>query len=223
MTKIYQSPLRVYLALGALALWGLVAGFQLPVSLFPNSSKPTIAVSLGYGDMSASEFLNTYGRNLENQFQSISVDRTEVDIMKATYSPGYVRYILEFKWGADARKALREVQNVMSAFVVQLTPEIRNSLSVNSWSENGGFLAVSFYSPKRSLDELYRFLEPQLVPPSQRVHDVSEAVLWNPSQKEVEIQLDPQKAALLQLFPRDVQNALLPQLGALRGGSWSRD
>src|SRR4051794_40906005 len=101
MTSLYQSPLRVYLGLGALALWGLLSGFQLPVSLFPNSSKPIIFVQMGYGDMSAQEFLNTYGRDFEGHLQGIDVEGTEVDKLAATYSPGYVMYKIEFKWGAE--------------------------------------------------------------------------------------------------------------------------
>jgi len=155
MTRLYQSPLRVYLALGALALWGIISGFQLPVSLFPNSSKPMVAVNLNYGEMSASEFLNTYGRQLEARLQGIADKDAAVDILKATYNAGYVRYRLQFKWGNDEHKSLSAVQNLMSAFVVQLSPEARNSLGVWSGSDSGGFIALSFYSETRTLDELY--------------------------------------------------------------------
>ncbi|MGZ3723029.1 MAG: efflux RND transporter permease subunit [Bdellovibrionales bacterium] len=220
MTSLYQSPLRVYLALGALALWGLFSGFQLPVSLFPNSSKPTVSVQMGYGDMSAQEFLNTYGRDFEGSLQGIDVAGTEVDKLTATYSPGYVLYKIEFKWGADPRKALREVQTVTASLTAQLSQEIRQSTEVETWNENSGFLAVSFYSQKRSLDELYKALEPILVAPAKRVKDAAMAELWNPARKEIRIELNPEKTALLQLFPRDVATAVLPQLTAYRGGSF---
>ncbi len=219
MTSLYQSPLRVYLALGALALWGIVCGFQLPISLFPNSSKPTISVEMSYGDMSATEFLNTYGRQLETNLQNISVEGTEVEKIKATYTSGVAEYRVLFKWGSDARKALREAQNVTSAFVAPLPLEIRNSVNVDHWSESSGFIAVSFYSPKRSLDELYKMLEPQLVPPIRRIRDAMSGDLWNPNKKEIRIELNPEKTAMLGIFPRDVAAAVVPQLGALRGGS----
>jgi HAE1 family hydrophobic/amphiphilic exporter-1 len=219
MNNLYQAPLRVYLALGALALWGLICGLQLPISLFPNSSKPTIGVTMSYGEMSAPEFLHSYGMTLESTLQSISIDGTEVDQLKATYSMGVVRYRIEFKWGADAKKALREVQNVVSAFTAPLSLELRNSTNVSIWSDNEGFIAVSFYSQKRTLDELFKLLEPQLVPQAQRVKDAVDAELWNPTRKEIRIELNPEKTAMLGIFPRDVANAVLPQLGSLRGGS----
>src|SRR4051794_11528958 len=134
MSKLYQSPLRVYLALGALALWGIISGTQLPVSLFPNSSKPTISVNMGYGDMSPQEFLNTYGKRFEGELQGISIDGTQVDILKAYYHPGAVFYRVEFKWGADPQKALRETQNITAALTAQLPQEIRQSTNVEYWS-----------------------------------------------------------------------------------------
>lgn len=220
MTKLYESPLRVYLGLGALALWGLFSGFQLPVSLFPNSSKPTISVEMGYGEMSASEFLNSYGRDFENSLQQIDVEGTEVDQLTANYGPGYVLYKVEFKWGADPRKALHEVQTTTASLVAQLSQEIRQSVSVENWNENSGFLAVSFYSQKRSLDEIYKILEPMLVTPAKKVKDAALAELWNPTRKEIRIELNPEKTALLQLFPRDVAAAVIPQLTAYRGGTF---
>ena len=61
MRSLYSSPLRVYLCLGLLALIGLYSGFNLPVSLFPNSSKPTVSVGLNYGSATAEEFLSSHG------------------------------------------------------------------------------------------------------------------------------------------------------------------
>ena len=209
------------MALGALALWGIVSGLQLPISLFPNSTKPAVSVNMGYGDMSAQEFLNTYGRRFESELQAISVDGTDVDLIKAYYQSGHVRFVLEFKWGADPKKALREVQTVTAAMVAQLSQEIRQSTSIDTWSENSGFLALSYYSQKRSLDELYKVLEPQLLPPARKIKDAQVVDLWNPSKKEIRIELNPEKTALLQIYPRDVASALLPQLTGYQGGSFT--
>lgn len=221
MTSLYQSPLRVYLALGALAIWGLVSGLSLPVSLFPESSKPKVKVTMTYGEMSSLEFLNTYGKDFERTLLGIVVDKVEVDQLKAQYYPGYVGYEIEFKWGANPRKALQEVQAVTSTLTAQLPQEIRLGAQVGMFNGNSGFLAVSYYSHKRNLDELYKFLEPQLMPLAHRVKEASSLELWNPTAKEVHISLDPEKMAQLQLFPRDVASALLPQLTAYRGGTFT--
>ncbi len=79
MSKLYSSPMRVYLLLGALALAGIISGVRLPVSLFPNSSKPMVWVSISYGNMTAEEFLNNYGKGLEQQLRNMNAPHAEVE------------------------------------------------------------------------------------------------------------------------------------------------
>ena len=92
MNKIYGNPIRVYVLLGAIALLGIYAGLNLPVSLFPNSSKPKLWVGISYGNATAEEFLNAYGDSLENQIKGISTDGIEVEKIEASYGPQRVNY-----------------------------------------------------------------------------------------------------------------------------------
>ena len=82
MGEIYKNPLRVYLVLGLLAIWGILAGISLPISLFPNSSKPTITANVNYGDLTADEFYKSYGRQAEAQMKGVLVDGKAVDELK---------------------------------------------------------------------------------------------------------------------------------------------
>gem|GEM_PF-5224017 len=56
MRSLYSSPLRVYLLLGTLALFGALSGLGLSTSLFPNSSQPQFYISIPYGLLSAKQF-----------------------------------------------------------------------------------------------------------------------------------------------------------------------
>ncbi|MCM2277821.1 MAG: efflux RND transporter permease subunit [Oligoflexia bacterium] len=219
MSRLYASPLRVYLCLAALAIAGLVSGARLPVSLFPNTAKPNIVVNVSYGGGTAGDFLQAYGRALEEQLRAVSSETLEVQAFKANYGSSRANYTLEFRWGNSPTEALKEVQLVANSFASRLPTEIRESLGVWTNNENSGFLAVSFYSATRSLDELYDLLEPTLVPPLSRVKDAAEADLWNPSRKEIQIELDPEKMAALQLFPRDVERAISGTMSGFGGGS----
>src|ERR1039457_5158128 len=51
----------------------------LPVSLFPNSSKPSITVRISYGNSTADEFVNIYGHILEDRFHELSTGSLEVE------------------------------------------------------------------------------------------------------------------------------------------------
>ncbi|MEQ1877126.1 MAG: efflux RND transporter permease subunit, partial [Bdellovibrionia bacterium] len=221
MGKLYQSPLRVYLALGCLALFGIVCGMKLPVSLFPNSSRPKIGVSVNYGFMTADEFLNTYGNTLEERLKAVTVGRYRVEAVEGRYNSDSADYRLKFQWGAPPTESLKEVENVVNAFSAQFPEEIRDGTNTWMWNENSGFLAISFFSDTRSVDELYKYLEPIFAPLGSKVQDANGVGLWNPAKKEIRIELDPEKMAILQLIPGDVARAIQPALSSNSAGSVS--
>lgn len=221
MSRLYAHPLRVYLSLALVAAAGIFCGTQLPVSLFPNSSKPTVTADINYGSMTAQEFLDSYGRALEDQLHSLNEDDAPIERIKTFYEPNGATFEIQFKWGTSPSSAVKEVQQAMQAFSARMPTEIRDSVQVWSRSENSGFLAVSFYSAKRNLDELYELLEPVLIPPISKVRDQEGAELYNPTAKEIRIELNPERMATLQLLPRDIEKAINSSMTGYGGGTIS--
>ncbi|MBI3293223.1 MAG: efflux RND transporter permease subunit, partial [Deltaproteobacteria bacterium] len=154
MGKLYSNPARVYLVLGFIALIGIYSGLTLPVSLFPNSSKPEVYVPMSYGGSTAEEFLHTYGADLEQQLKSLSGDNIEVERVTANYRPKSVDFKVLFKWGVNPNAAQKEVERAVNAFASRLPQESRDSVHVWLNNENSGFFAMSFYSETRDLNEL---------------------------------------------------------------------
>ena len=219
MNKIYGNPIRVYVLLGAIALLGIYAGLNLPVSLFPNSSKPKLWVGISYGNATAEEFLNAYGDSLENQIKGISTDGIEVEKIEASYGPQRVNYEIEYRWGVDPNEARIETERVVNSFAARLPRESRDSVGIWLNNENTGFFAMAFYSETRNLNELYEILEPALGPRIAQVADAQDPVLWNPSREEIRIDLNPEVMAALQLLPRNIETAVTGALGGQIGGS----
>ncbi|MFL5814169.1 MAG: efflux RND transporter permease subunit [Bdellovibrionia bacterium] len=221
MKSLYSAPLRVYLMLAGLALAGIYAGMGLPVSLFPNSSKPTIDVVMNYGNYTPEEFLNAFGSSLEEQLRGINTERLHVNQVSANYERSSVDISVEFDWGCPPLEALREVNSVVNAYSARFPSEIRNSMRTWSNSENSGFMAVSFYSSKRSLNDIYNALDPILSPLLAKVQDAGDAGLYNPARKDVQIEINPERMASLQLLPRDLSRAIEDGLYGANGGSFA--
>ncbi|MBI2520657.1 MAG: efflux RND transporter permease subunit [Bdellovibrio sp.] len=219
MKTIYQANFRVYLCFALLALLGIVAGFDLPISLYPNSTRPTVHTGVSYGALQAREFLETYGMAIESNLKALQTKTLKVEKVKAEYNATSADYMVDFAWGADPKEALREVQAIMNAQSSRWPKEIRDSLWVNFWSNTSGFVAISFFSSKRSLDDLYDMLNPEFYPHLQAIPDAQEAVLWNPNYKEIRITLNPEMLALTGLLPNDVEAAVAEGLRAPRGGN----
>ncbi len=221
MENLYRSPLRVYVLLLSFAIWGIWSGLSLPISLFPNSSQPEIVLDVPYGDLSASEFLKTYGDSLEGQLESILVNGIRVEKLQAEYRDRNVRYRALFGWGASGDQALKEVKSLLSAASGSWPEEMRLGAEVHNWDENGGFFAVSFFSNQRPMDELYQNLNPIFTPYLNTVEDADFAVLFNPLKKRVVISLDLEKMASLRVLPSDLERALVAANQSLGGGRLS--
>ncbi len=219
MKKLYSSPFRVYLIICSLAIIGVIAGFQLPVSLYPNSNKPTIFVSVSYGHLNAEEFIQNYGRRIEPRLQAISAKNLEVKKVGASYKKSRANFQVEFEWGTDPKEAKREIKLIMNGLSSSWPREIRDSLNVGYWSKSSGFIAISFFSEIRGINELYEILEPVIVPKLLSVTDAENPSLWNPSSKEVSITLNPESMVRFNLFPKDIEKSIKQGLQGFVGGT----
>jgi Cu/Ag efflux pump CusA len=79
MKALYSSPMRVYLSLLVLALFGVWMGTRLPVSLFPNSAKPHVFVNLEYGSMDQEDFKSSRGGTIESRLRGINTSGLRVE------------------------------------------------------------------------------------------------------------------------------------------------
>lgn len=218
MESLYRTPLRVYLILGILSIIGVVSATRLPVSLFPNSSKPIVHGCVK-SELSSEAFLRYYGNDLESRFRGIKKSGLKVEKITSEYRAKDICYEVEFVWGGDPIEAAKEVEEIGRNFVASIDSTYDSSF--NSWvrNDNTGFFALSFYSPQRSLIELYETIDPVLSPKLTRVNELASSYLYNPQSLEVAIELKPEAMASFGLFPHDVSRAILKTFDGFNGGS----
>lgn len=203
-----NSMLRIYLIFGALAILGVIAGMNLPVSLFPNATKPEVNVEIRYGGMSAEAFQYEYGNKLESQLINISNTGYKVNTVTANYHNRSVDFRVKFNWGVKFEQALNEVQTVVNNSKATMPQEIADSASVWQWNPNTGFFSISFYSEKRGLNEVHEILDPVLMPKLRKIEGVDELSLYNPAEQELLISLDQFKLANLGIKITDINKII---------------
>ena len=219
MSGLYRSPLRVYLLLAILSLVGIFSASRLPVSLFPNSAKPDIRLCFGL-TLAPSTFLRSYGKQIEEQLRTIQRGNLRVEKVTGDYQPTRACYEVEFAWGGDPEEALREVEVMANGFQGRLPKDSRDRMQVYQNNQNGGFFALSFYSPERSLNDVYNLLNPILIPRLSRVSEARDVYLNNPQQHQLLIELKPETMAAVGLLPSQVSMAILNVLASYSGGSF---
>ncbi|MCB0321591.1 MAG: efflux RND transporter permease subunit, partial [Bdellovibrionales bacterium] len=198
---------------------GVFSGLNLSVSMFPQSSQPVIAVQMPYAQLAPEEFAKVYGSLIESRLNSLSDNDLKVAFLETSYLEDVAQFKVTFDWGTQQKRALKEVEGLIYGLSGQFPKEIRDRTRVMSWSENQGFLAISFYSSQRNIDDLYDVIEPTLTPKLAQISGAENASLWNPNQKEVRIELIPETMAALQVLPRDVAQAIELATNAQNGGS----
>jgi multidrug efflux pump subunit AcrB len=207
----------VYLALAILSFIGIWSAVQLPISLFPNSSKPAAELCVGT-DLAPDNFLKTYGESIENEIRSIRRGDLEIESLVANYTNGRACYEVEFKWGGSDDEAKRELEVLRASLQGRLPQDSRDRISLWAGRE-GSALILSFYSAERSMTDLYKILEPALMPKLSGITEAQEPFLYNPQARQVQIELKPEALATFQLLPRDVAAAVLNALESYGGGS----
>jgi HAE1 family hydrophobic/amphiphilic exporter-1 len=175
--------------------------------------------SIPYGDITAKGFLDSYGTNLESSLAALNTNLVTTESIEANYGKGSVRYKISFPWNTPPNEALKEVENLVGRVTSSMPDVVRRGSYVANWSENTGFFAASFYSPTRDIQSLYDVLDPIFSAELKKVNEASEAMLWNPSSREIQIEIIPERLTENQLLPNDITRAILQAMESYQGGS----
>lgn len=191
MRAIFTHPKKVYFTLLALITVGFVAAQRLPVTLFPNSSKPEFHINVGLVNLTYGDFYNQYGDVFRENLKKLEgIDHITVEGRSSSLS-----YDLEFKWGVDAKKAEREIQMAVESFRPRVPQEMQNLISYGRNSSNNAFYMASISSPDGQLSTLKKHLEPLLLAPIKAFDGVENVGLFDPNWTNIYITIDPESAA----------------------------
>lgn len=218
LENIYAHPYRVYICFFILIIAGVFCYQQMPVSLFPNSSKPVVVVGVPYDNYTRDGFLNTYGKTMESHFKRLQSSICEVEKVESNYENDRVFMDIHFNWGNDATICHKEIEQILLYYKSQWPDNMR----YGSWawldSKSVGYFLGSFYSDKRDAEEIYNILNDLITPKLTSLKEVNTSVLYNPKQTQITITLDPHKMAAFKLLPEDVFTSIRSAVKAHSGG-----
>ncbi len=163
---------------------GAVKLTQLPVSLFPKSTKPTVRLTLSH-DMDIVALKQSLGEKIEQALLNIE----NIEQVEATYSKGKATFLLRFQWNKPANQAVNESTAVAAFFQTQLPdhlPPIRVDY-IDSGIEN--YVAVR--SDKYSAAELSLLVESKLKPVLASMPGLHKSFVSKVNREEVRIEVNP--------------------------------
>jgi multidrug efflux pump subunit AcrB len=196
-----------YLLLAAMlcAAGGLLAT-QLPIQLYPRTSRPRVRAWIYHEGISAVDFANEYADEIESRFMAID----GVEIVEVEYENDQSDFTLTFDWNTDSDGAKSEVESAMNAIMSLLPSEYRDRYRVRFFSgENAGYLMMGVTSPSTSPEEMYHLLETRVKPRLNQVEDAELVELFNVEELSAEVTLRQADLLAYGLTILDVEQALL--------------
>jgi CzcA family heavy metal efflux pump len=186
-----------------LALAGAVAGFKLPVTLFPTVDFPRVLVSLDAGDRPADLMMLAVTQPVEEAVRRVP----GVRVVQSTTSRGTAEVSVSFDWGIDMGLATSQINQAVAQVMPSLPPGTQ-SLTKRMDPTIFPILAYSLTSASESQTALYDLARYQLRPLLSSVNGVARIEVMGGAQAEYQVSVDPARLLAYGLTLGDVAQAL---------------
>ena len=189
--------------LGMLVLAGVIAGFSMPVALFPDVRFPRIAITVDAGDRPVDQMETVVTRPVEQAVRAIP----GVTSLRSTTSRGSAEMSVNFSWGANMDLALQRVQSALA----QATAGLPAGVTFDVRRMDPTVFPVAAYSLTSATAtpvELRRYADRVLSPLLSTINGVAKVNAMGGAAGEYRIEADPARLAADGLSLADVAQAI---------------
>ncbi len=199
-----------------LALFGILALFQLPLELQPGGDRPEISITTPYLGASPAEVEDLVTRPIEERLEEVQ----GIQEITSTSRAGISTINVEFDWDSDIDRSLVDVLNKLQQ--VEALPTEADESDVEVVSGSSSPMMWVILTPKEGFtadDYHYRDLVDDIVVPRFRqVQGVGQFLVSGGREREVEVVVDPKALADRNLTIGDVASSLRNNNRDIRGG-----
>ncbi len=193
-----------------ITILGVLGLMSLPIEQYPDIAPPTVQVSAFYTGADAETVLNSVIIPLEEEINGVE----GMTYMSSTASNnGSASISVFFEQGIDADIAAVNVQNRVSRATSKLPSVVIQTGVTTIKRQTSALLFFSLFSDNKEYDETFvqNYAKINIVPLLQRVKGVGQVNIFGAKDYSMRIWIDPQKMAMYNIVPSDVQAALREQ------------
>jgi multidrug efflux pump len=200
-----RRPVATTLLTAGIALAGMIAYFQLPVSPIPNVDLPTISVQANMAGASPETMASTVATPLERHLGAIP-DVTE---MTSTSQLGSTRITLQFGISRNIDGAARDVQAAINAAHADLPAALRSNPTYRkSNPAEQPIMILALTSATMTQGQLYDAASTILAQRLSQVQGVGDVGVWGSSLPAVRVEMNPTALFKYGVGMEDVRAAL---------------
>jgi HAE1 family hydrophobic/amphiphilic exporter-1 len=193
-----------------ITILGVLGLMALPVEEYPQIAPPTVQVSATYTGANAETVLNSVVIPLEEEINGVE----GMTYMTSTAAnDGSANISVYFGLGTDPDIAAVNVQNRVARATSKLPSSVVQTGVTTIKSQNSALMFFALYSNNSDYDEVFiqNYAKINLVPKLQRVKGVGQVNVIGAKDYSMRIWIDPEKMAIYNIAPKDVQAALQEQ------------
>ncbi|MGO4914872.1 efflux RND transporter permease subunit [Pseudogemmobacter sp. W21_MBD1_M6] len=213
-TWAIRTPVPTLALFLVLCIIGMVSFFGLPVTQFPNIDVPIIKVSVNQSGAAPSEIASQIVKPIE----SAVFDITGVKHVTAVASDSSAVLTIEFALETNTDRALNDVKDAVAGVRGDLPDSITEPVITRVDVTGAAILTYAVTDPTRSIEELSYFVDDVVARDLQTVKGVGSVVRLGGADREIKVELEPDRLLALGLTPDDVNSQLRAKNIDLGGG-----
>jgi hydrophobe/amphiphile efflux-1 (HAE1) family protein len=211
-----RRPTTTTLLISAIAGFGLLSYFSLPVSNLPEVEYPTIRVQAALPGANPDAMASTVATPLESEFSTIP----GIEHMTSTSQVGETNITLQFelKRGVDA--AAQDVQAAISRAAGELPASMPSPPSYSKVNPaRNPILWLEMSSKTMALDDFAKYANQIFAKRVSMVSGVSQVEVYGPEAPAIRVQADPARLAAYSLDLEQLRTALTSNSATLPSGT----
>src|ERR1051326_7297517 len=209
-----ERPVFATMLVLSLVVVGIFSYFSLGVDLFPKVDIPTVSVVVVNPGASPEEIETEITKKVEDAVNTISL----IDGVRSTSSEGQAMVIITFLLAKNGDVAAQEVQNKVNLIVPDL-PQTAKQPVIQKFDPDAAPIMQIAVSAPRSLRDVTLIADKQIKQKLENSKGVGQITILGGAQREIHVNVDPDRLRSYNLTVNDVFNALRAQNLELPGGN----
>ncbi|MCG8539705.1 MAG: efflux RND transporter permease subunit [Clostridia bacterium] len=203
----------VYLLILIILIWGMMAYFQMPREIDPEVRLPYGYVITTYVGAAPEEVEFLITDKIEKEMDKIE----DVKSIESSSGYGFSNVFLEFESGVDLDKKLQEMREGVQSIQSELPNQAETPI-VDSFESNDGPIMIINLSGDYDFITLKNMAQ-RIGDGLENIKDVSEVEIIGGLEREIKINVDPQKLAIYNISLEQINHAISMSNVNLPGGN----
>ncbi|KQW29162.1 ABC transporter permease [Rhizobium sp. Root274] len=199
-----RNPIAPILAFFLLMVVGIQSFNALPITRFPNIDVPLVAITVTQSGASPAELESQVTKEVEDAVASI----TGVDEINSTVTDGQSQTVVMFRMEVATEQAVQDVKDAIDRIRGDLPASVDEPIVTKIDVEGQAIQSFAVSSPNMNLAELSWFVDDTVKRALQGQAGIGRVDRYGGSDREVRVELDPNRLDALGITAADVSSQL---------------